>query len=480
MLESLLQPITAEQVFGQAPIPKEPRLVGDCVMWIEQRPHERGRSTALIRPWGRPELPVQELTPYPINLRTRVHEYGGGAVSTAIEGRKIHITWIDDCNGSLWYQLFHLNNILEANIGDWLCPIDHPRCLSRGSELLLANGLIDLSRNRWLGVMEKNEKDFLVAFSLDFTEQDPNILYIANDFLGYPVIAPNGNQLAWIEWEFPNMPWDISRVCWSALDINGELIQKFFLQIDDLPNDGNISFFQPIWLNNSQLLVSEDSSNWWNLIRINIDKSKNNNLSIDRNWSLSAEIGLPQWVYGMSTTSASQNEIFSLACKNGYWSLNHLSSDGLISKVNQPFDDLSAINIDSHKAVAIASNSNVGIGLLEVDLKSYSWQHTPSSSLDFDPALLSIPECFWFEGWGGESTHAWYYPPSHGKEGTAPLIVKSHSGPTAMASKGLNLGIQYWTSRGWGVVDVNYGGSTGFGRKYRNRLKSTWGGSRCF
>ena len=128
--------------------------------------------------------------------------------------------------------------------------------------------------------------------------------------------------------------------------------------------------------------------------------------------------------------------------------------------------------------MAVASNSRTGAGLLELDLRQHAaepWIHTSAVPAVLAPAAISVAEPIWFAGHNGQRTHAWYYPPSDGSSGAAPLLVKSHSGPTAMARRGLSLAIQYWTSRGWGVVDVNYGGSTGFGRAYRERLNGGWG-----
>ena len=155
--------------------------------------------------------------------------------------------------------------------------------------------------------------------------------------------------------------------------------------------------------------------------------------------------------------------------------------DGRVEPLEQPFDDLAGLWALEGRAVAIASNSTSVAGLLELNLHADAaelWRHTPAVALPMEQEAISIAEPLWFSGFDGLRTHAWYYPPSgaaHTPEEPAPLLVKSHSGPTAMARRGLNLAIQYWTSRGWGVVDVNYGGSTGFGRPYRERLDQGWG-----
>jgi len=190
---------------------------------------------------------------------------------------------------------------------------------------------------------------------------------------------------------------------------------------------------------------------------------------------MEAETAMPQWVYGMSTTASTGKTIVNTSCHKGRWRINLLTLDGSIREFQQPFDDLAGLHADQNRVVLIASNPTTESGLLEVDLSDGSWRHKPVRELLMEEAEISVPEAFWFEGFRGRLTHAWYYPPAHWNGLPSPLLVKSHSGPTGMARRGLDLGIQFWTSRGWGVVDVNYGGSTGFGREYRERLKGGWG-----
>jgi dipeptidyl aminopeptidase/acylaminoacyl peptidase len=140
-----------------------------------------------------------------------------------------------------------------------------------------------------------------------------------------------------------------------------------------------------------------------------------------------------------------------------------------------PFDDLAALHTDGERLVAIAASPTTPAGLLEVELDSGTWRHTPAAPCPLEAKRIPVPEPLWFDGHGGRPTHAWLYPPAGGAHPGAPLLVKGHSGPTAMARTGLNPAVAFWTSRGWGVVDVNYGGSTGFGRAYRERLDCQWG-----
>ena len=177
--------------------------------------------------------------------------------------------------------------------------------------------------------------------------------------------------------------------------------------------------------------------------------------------AMQAETAMPQWIYGMSTTAWDGEQIVAAICDQGQWQLKCLTNDGSVHAVEQPFNDLAGLRAADGRAVAIASNASTGMGLLELDLSTGHWTHSPATEAVLAKEQISHAEALWFAGSGGQRTHAWYTP----RRRPAPLLlVKGHSGPTAMARTGLNLGIQFWTSRGWGVVDVNYGGSTGFGR----------------
>ncbi len=464
--------LSSQLAVGQLPSLKEPRLLngmdGRCwLLWLEQRPFERGRTTTLIRPFGAPELPCQELTPAPHNLRSRVHDYGGGVLASAVEGNTLILVWVNDIDRCLWRQDWKLP---EHDSQD-LIPCQAPARLTEPGQGDLADGLLDLRRNRWIGVREQAGRDELVCVELSERDQIPRTLYAPIDFVGYACISPEGDQLAWVEWQQPAMPWESSELWWTRLDRNGQP------QAPRCVAGGKgISVFQPQWLNNSQLLIAEDSSGWWNLSIGNPSTGH-----WDKPWPMHAETGMPQWVYGMRTTAWDGTSVLAAVCANGHWQLLRLGLDGQVDPVDQPFDDLAGLWSLEGRAVAIASNSTSAAGLLELNLNddaSSRWIHTPAVELPMEQEAISVAEPLWFEGFGGLRTHAWYYPPTGSAPDAnrpPPLLVKSHSGPTAMARCGLNLAIQYWTSRGWGVVDVNYGGSTGFGRAYRERLQQGWG-----
>ncbi len=451
----------AALVVGRSPSLKEPLLQGGRLFWLEQRPQERGRTTLLQRSAGGEAI---ELTPGAWNLRSRVHEYGGGAYAVAGPD----LVFVNDGDRCLWH--------LELSPGG-SGAAGEPRRLTSAGDRAFADGLIDAQRRRWLGVMEADGRDQLVALPLAGGE--PQTLHQPADFCGYAALSPDGRQLAWVEWQQPWMPWERSQLWLADVDAGGQL-QRVRRVAGDGP--GAISVFQPLWIGPQQLVVASDACGWWNLQRLDTGSGQ---------WQpllpMAAEFAMPQWVYGMRTTSWDGKQLLAAACCDGRWQLGRINlSPGRVGTaeawqpLDVPFDDLAGLSAEAGRLVAVASSPITPEGLLELELAEppeagVSWRHAPMVPCPLQPEAISQPEALWFAGHAGQRTHAWFYPPAGGAHPQAPLLVKGHSGPTAMARRGLSLAIQFWTSRGWGVVDVNYGGSTGFGRAYRERLDGQWG-----
>ena len=467
---SLQQPLPATTALGRTPVLRAPQLLGDWVLWLEQRPHEKGRTTALIRRWKETASTPLELTPAPINLRSRVHDYGGAPLTATLKEGTLQVVWVDDKDGCLWFQAWTGLDGASAQSLNALAP---PHRLTSPSDSALGGGVIDLARSRWLGVMEEAGCDRLVSVALDQRNQTPVVVHQPADFAGYLALSSDGGQLAWVEWQQPFMPWDCSQLVLARLTATGALEECQVIAGADPADPQGISVFQPQWLPDGSLVVAEDRSGWWNLMRHPRAESLSNHWQ--RLWPMAKETAMPQWVFGMSTTAWDGDKLLAAICDQGEWQLQRLGLDGSAERVDQPFNDLADLNAANGRAVAIASNSTTGQGLLELDLGLGSWQHTPAAAAAMEVNAISVAQSLWFDGSDGQRTQAWYYPPVGGADASSPLLVKSHSGPSSMARRGLSLAIQFWTSRGWGVVDVNYGGSTGFGRTYRNRLQGKWG-----
>ncbi len=467
--------LDAEKVYGEAPIFKEPRIIGDWVLWLEQRPNEKGRTTALIRPWGQKDVLPQELTPYPSDLRTKIHGYGGAPLTATLDGSDLILTWVDNKDNCLWMRTWFYEEENEKSFSFKFIPKIQPICLTKKHNNFLAGGVIDLEKNFWIGLMEDEEGDHIVSYSLKKTEQYPKIIYSSQGLLGYLALNSKDRKLAWVEWKNTSMPWDLNELKLAKLGEKEKIFNIVTLNNEYLKCTGKISFFNPIWSATGDLFVAEDSSGWWNLTQIQTDFN-NNSITISQNqWTIKAEIAFPQWVLGMSSFSCVGDNVVGAFAQEGIWTLALFQSNGSIKTFDQPFIEFSGIHSHKNRLVAIASSSEITEGIFEIDLLNQSWEHTPASSFSLDSKEISIGESFWFMGSNEEKVHAWYYPPLNKQILLPPLLVKSHSGPTGMARCGLDLEVQFWTSRGWAVVDVNYGGSSGFGREYRDRLTGNWG-----
>lgn len=461
------------------------------LFWLEQRPREGGRTTLMLQPDK--ALPARELTPAPWNLRCRIHTYGGGACSigSLIDGTVV-VVFVDAAAGRLW----QLNLDPEGN------PQGEPRPLTPDDPEAGAfgGGLIDGGQRRWIGVREWQGRDSLVAVDLDdgaaagTSPSAPRLLHMALDFCGYPALSPRGRHLAWVEWQHPFMPWDRSQLWLAAIRSDGTLGTPRRIAGSTGADPRGVAVFQPLWLTGAaagDLVVACDRSGWWNLDRL-VDAEgrletvlpKTEGPSSDPAWEallpLDADLATPQWVLGMSTIAWDGQRLLALACRDGCWQLGQIRLDQSAEErrwqpLAIPFDDLEGLSAEHGRAVLVAGEATTPTGLLEIDLESGRWVHRPASVCPLAPEQLSRPQALHFAGHGDAPTHAWYYPPAGGGHPEAPLLIRSHSGPTAMARTALNPGIQFWTSRGWGVVDVNYGGSSGFGRAYRERLNGQWG-----
>ena len=445
--------------------------MGGMLLWLEQRPHERGRTTLMLRE-AHGTAP-REVTAGDWNLRCRVHEYGGGAcaIGHGSTGEALAV-FVHDGDRCLW----------RVRLGEPGCTpvrLTAPAADGRFNGAL-GGGLIDPQHDRWIGVLEREGRDQLVAVPLKGGAVEP--LHHPADFCGYPALSQSGSHLAWVEWQQPCMPWERSQLWLAELNAEGQLINPRPVAGAAATDPEGCSVFQPLWAGDD-LIVSNDRSGFWNLERW-ADAAQappNSQPTWHPLLPMQAECAMPQWVFGMSTHAWDGEQLVATICRQGSWELGKVSlpssssASGSWQPIEQPFSDLAGLYAEGGQLVCIASSPTQPSGLLELQLSSGRWQHQPAAPCPIAAEAISQPEQLWFEGHGGQPTQAWYYPPNGGGNPEAPLLVKGHSGPTSMARTGLSLGIQYWTSRGWGVVDVNYGGSTGFGRAYRERLDGQWG-----
>ena len=431
---------------------REPWLDRERLFWLESNPQQQGRTTLMTRD----SQGCRELTPGAWNLRTRLHGFGGAPVAVADRQAVV----VNDTDRCLW----HLE-LTRPPTAQRLC---------RPAATAIGDGCIDSRRQRWIGVLENSDRDTLVSVCLRSGTVQP--LRCAADFCGYPSLSPDGSMLLWLEWDLPALPWQRTRLWLATIAADGELLAPLCLAGADGPE----SVFQPQWLPDGGVVMSGDRSGYWNLLY----RSPQTLMQPRAGWQplfpLAAEFAMPQWQAGMSTTAVGDRGLVVACCREGNWCLGQLlwqwqsAARPLWQPFNLPFNDFAGLRASGQRAVCIAAGPQHGAGLLEIDVHTGRWQHTPATPCPLGHGEITTAEPYWFSGHGGCRTHAWIYRPSTTAE-RAPLLVRPHSGPTAMARPSLNLQTQFWTSRGWVVMDVNYGGSTGFGKTYRQRLDGGWG-----
>jgi len=420
----------------------------ETLYWMEGRPLEGGR-VVVVRDGS-------DVTPPGFNVRTRVHEYGGGAYA-------VH-------SGTVFFSNFADQRIYRIDAGGTPRPIT-PEPPSANS-FRYADARLTPDGGMLVCVRERHEEgreaiNELVALPSDGSAE-PRILAVGRDFYSSPRISPDGRKLAWLTWDHPNMPWDGTDL-WEA-EFGAAAGLASIRKIAGGPAE---SIFQPEWSPEGSLHYISDRSGWWNL------NSERGPLK-----SMEAEFGLPQWVFGLSRYAfLDGGRIACIYSKDGLDYGAILSpSTGSLEKLALPYTSYSDIRTDGkHRVFLIGASASIAPEVVVFDVRDGSTRVIKSSTnLSFNPEDLSAPESIEYPTGYGRSAHALYYPPRNSKySGLAgekpPLVVMTHGGPTAAATSSLRLSHQFWTSRGFAVVDVNYGGSSGYGREYRERLNGAWG-----
>jgi dipeptidyl aminopeptidase/acylaminoacyl peptidase len=374
--------------------------------------------------------------------------------------------------------LIHQKTIYFVNFADQRLyqqqfPED-PQPITPENAYRYADLILDEKHNRLIAVCEdhsnpESEPENKII-SIDIATGEIKTLVSGNDFYSSPRLSPDGVVLAWITWNHPNMPWDETQLCLAAINPDGMLGQ-----ITKVTEGKEESIAEIKWSPAGKLTFSSDRSNWWNLYQV-----KQN---IEPLFPYSAEFAYPHWIFGLSTFAfSSSSQIICTYTQQGRWYLGRLSlTNKELTPISLPYTNLSSIKVKGNQVIFCGSSPTEASAIVLLDLTTNETTILKrSSDLTIDKGYLSIPEAIEFPTENGLTAYAWYYPPQN-KDYTAPdgelppLLVKSHGGPTASASSSFSLRVQYWTSRGFGYLDVNYGGSTGFGRQYRQRLAKNWG-----
>lgn len=449
-------PITSDLITSQSIGLGGGKFDGDDVYWLEGRPAEAGRNVIVRR---EPDGTTHDINPAPFNARTRVHEYGGGAVLVN-RGVVIFSNFADQ-------QLYRV------------VPGQTPEAITPEAPLRYADCVIDAARNRLICVREDHGEaaaahgeavNTIAALALDGS-QEQQVLVSGNDFYATPRLSPDGNTLAWLTWRHPNMPWDGTELRIAEVQPDGTLANAVLVAGGE-----NESIFQPAWSPDGRLYFASDRSGWWNLYRLG-------NEGIERLVTMEAEFGAPQWAFGISTYAfESAKRIICTYTQDGVDYLVSLdTTTRTLTTLDVPYTSFGSIQVAPGKVVFRGASPTQAPAVVVLDLAS--GQQTVlkrASAIKIDPGYLSTPQPIEFPTTGGLAAHGIFYQPQNQdyaapQDEKPPLLVLSHGGPTGATSSAFSLGIQYWTSRGFAILDVNYGGSTGYGRAYRERLNGQWG-----
>ena len=450
-------PLAAEQVAGAGVRLQALTARDGDLYWVEGRPSEGGRQ-AIVRRTA--DGSTSEITPADFNARTRVHEYGGG--EHWVHGGSVFATRFDD------QRLYRIDSPGKA------AAITSEPAMPAGDRY--ADGEVTPD-GRWIFcVRERHAKgeeaaNEIVVLAADGSDE-PRVVVSGSDFVSSPRVSPDGRRLAWLSWDHPRMPWDGTELRTAAILEDGELDDATLVC-----GAADESVVQPRWSPGGALHFISDRSGWWNLYRLEADGSETALAPRE------AEFAMPAWVFGLSSYGFLDDG--TLICRYVTAGGARLAAlrpggDGL-EPIECPWTSISHLQVDGERVAFLGASGMQAEAVIAGPADGSDWQVLARSRTDeLDASYVSVAEQIIFPTTNDAEAHALFYAPRNaeatGPEGERPpLVVVSHGGPTSATGGAYNAAIQYWTTRGIAVVDVNYRGSTGYGREYRRALNGTWG-----
>ncbi len=444
-------PISSEMITRESISLDQVKIFNGQIFWLERRPTEAGRTVIVQDHDGR----VTDLLPPPFNARSRVHEYGGGVYCVCEHG----IYFVNDADQGIYC----------------VQPGKVPSLVLQSDDLRFADLQYDPLRHQLLCICEDHTHSGMepvnTLIAIDIAGSKFHVLHQGYDFYASPRLSHNSSQLAWLCWNHPNMPWDGTELWLADIDQQGALHQARLIA-----GETETSIFQPEWSPNDELYFISDTSGWWNLYHL-----EDNTAAVvvpDE-----SEYGLPQWVFAQSTYAfIDNNTIICSHIKSGVGMCSMLELDThRLTPVCNEWNTFSSIAVENGFACFIAASEYRFPQLIKYELENQKHEVIAASCrTDIDQSHISIGKHISITTRHDDTIDAIVYLPVNKNtrappEQRPPLIVIGHGGPTGMTDASLDLRKQYWTSRGFAIADVNYSGSTGFGRDYRERLTLNWG-----
>ncbi len=454
---------------------KELSFIKNMIFWVDIIPDDQRYKNAIFaKPFKDKNAIPQRLTGDNFYIKSNFHGYGGKSYQCIEVNDQIYLIWVDQLSKAIWLKILRVQEKVPKNENEYLICDLGPRQLTESIKINFDTSFIISKNNLLYGLCEIKDRDYLFSLNLKKTKQEIRIIKKFDNFAGNLSSNNSADLFSWIEWNAGTMPWERNELFFAIIDNDGAIqeIKKFSNKL--VNKEKNVSFFQPYWISDNILVCSEDSTGWWNLLFLDLTDIKNIILK-KRIMKPFTEYGSPQWVSGISLFSGNIKNLFCVAKKDNIWVLDHYQNCECIQELKLPFCSISDLDVCDRKLVIKGCSFVCFNELFEFDFEEKSY-----TKLLNEKSLESIneyarPESFWFKGFNNQATHSFIYKPLFERFIKSPLIVKAHSGPTACFEGSLNSEVQYWTSKGFTVAEVNYGGSSGFGREYRERLNYKWG-----
>ncbi len=453
---------------------KELTIIRDTIFWIDVVGEGKNENAIFARPFNDKEAFPQKLTRKKYNIKNNFHGYGGKSYKCINLKNNFYLLWIDQITKAVWFEIFKEAESTYRSQNKYLDSVQEPRQLSKSIDGNFDSSFVISEENILYGICEINNRDYLFSLNLKKSKQDIHLIKKFKNFAGELSSNNSTDLLSWIEWDSPYMPWERNDLFFAQIDLTGEIqkIKKFSNKLINAKK--NVSFFQPYWISETILVCSEDSSGWWNLLFLDVSEIENIYIKkrVERNL---IEYGAPQWVSGITFFSGTIKNLFCIAKKENNLIVEQYKDLQFVKEFSTPFTSISDFSIFREKVLLKGYGSDfLGI-VLEIDfaerlLSNFVEQINVEYIKD-----CSKPETFWFKGFEDQPTHSFLYRPLVENFRKPPLLVRAHSGPTSFFDGSYNSEVQYWTSKGFFVAEVNYGGSSGFGKAYRERLHYKWG-----
>jgi dipeptidyl aminopeptidase/acylaminoacyl peptidase len=446
--------ITTDLILNNSVSLGEISLFGDDIYWVEMRANEGGRYVVVKQTIDGKKT---DAIPSGYNARTRVHEYGGG--SYLVTNRGVVFSNFDD--QSLY--LVDANNVCKK--------------LTIQEDCRYADIIYDKYRERLICIREdhseraKEAVSSIIAVSL-LESGNEIILQCGADFYSNPRLSNDGQKLCWISWFHPNMPWDNTSLFTSEINDVGQIGKASLVAGGDI----NESVCQPSWSCDDILYFISDKNNWWNLYRLGEN-------GIECIIKLDAEFAVPQWSFRESNYDfIDYNSIISIYRQQGLAYIAIINTDKkTFETLSLSYTEIESLVCKKNKAYFLGSSPIEFKSIIEYDIeKKIVNVIQKSNAICLDKEYISVGESISFPVDENKHAHAVFYRPQNRyytglDDEKPPLVVMSHGGPTGESHNGLKMVVQFFSSRGFAVLDVNYGGSSGYGREYRRRLNGNWG-----